>query len=238
MNWSLRLLCPQDCPGMNARVGCHFLLQGVFPTQGWKLHLLSLLFDRWFFYHCATWEVHMVSLHEYIFKRCHPNPQDKSSCSRPKIKSVVNKSSPTFSLPIWCQFLSWSLRLWSQPGQEGGLGTVLILLWVWVWPVSVLGQTGALFLQPLQPGPCCCHVPPCSAMENGREVPDTKVIPTTSASGATTWAGGGWTPHFLRLPTWWPPSLQVPVWKGGSGSLWPLALFCLIIVKGSSSWNL
>ena len=21
-------------------VGCHFLLQGVFPTQGWKLHLL------------------------------------------------------------------------------------------------------------------------------------------------------------------------------------------------------
>ena len=38
-------------------------------------------------------------------------------------------------------------------------------------------------------------------MENGREVPDTKVIPTTSASGASsTWAGGGLnTRHFLRV---------------------------------------
>ena len=26
----------------NARVGCHFLLQGIFPTQGSNLHLLCL----------------------------------------------------------------------------------------------------------------------------------------------------------------------------------------------------
>ena len=28
-----RLLCPWDSPGKNTRVGCHFLLQGIFPTQ-------------------------------------------------------------------------------------------------------------------------------------------------------------------------------------------------------------
>ena len=29
-----RLLCPWNFPGKNTRVGCHFLLQGIFPTQG------------------------------------------------------------------------------------------------------------------------------------------------------------------------------------------------------------
>ena len=28
-----RLLCPLDSPGKNTRVGCHALLQGIFPTQ-------------------------------------------------------------------------------------------------------------------------------------------------------------------------------------------------------------
>ena len=29
-----RLLCPWDFPGKDTRVGCHFLLQGIFPTKG------------------------------------------------------------------------------------------------------------------------------------------------------------------------------------------------------------
>ena len=29
-----RLLCPWDFPGKSAGVGCHFLLQEIFPTQG------------------------------------------------------------------------------------------------------------------------------------------------------------------------------------------------------------
>ena len=31
---STRLLNPCDFPGKSTRVGCHFLLQGIFPTQG------------------------------------------------------------------------------------------------------------------------------------------------------------------------------------------------------------
>ena len=29
-----------DFPGKNTRVDCHFLFQGIFPTQGWNLSLL------------------------------------------------------------------------------------------------------------------------------------------------------------------------------------------------------
>ena len=29
-----RLLCPWNFPGQNTVEGCHFLLQGIFPTQG------------------------------------------------------------------------------------------------------------------------------------------------------------------------------------------------------------
>ena len=35
-----RLLCPWDFPNKNTEVGCHFLLQGIFPTQGSNLGLL------------------------------------------------------------------------------------------------------------------------------------------------------------------------------------------------------
>ena len=36
----IRLLRPWDSPGKNTGVGCHSLLQGIFPTQGPNLGLL------------------------------------------------------------------------------------------------------------------------------------------------------------------------------------------------------
>ena len=38
-----RLLCPWDSLGKNTGVGCHALLQGIFPIQRSNLHLLYLL---------------------------------------------------------------------------------------------------------------------------------------------------------------------------------------------------
>ena len=32
-------LCPWDSPGKNTGVGCHFFLEGIFPTQGSNLGL-------------------------------------------------------------------------------------------------------------------------------------------------------------------------------------------------------
>ena len=40
--WPTRLLCPWNSPGKNTRVGCHFLLQGIFLTLGLNLCLLRL----------------------------------------------------------------------------------------------------------------------------------------------------------------------------------------------------
>ena len=42
-----RLLCPWDSPGKNTGVGCHSLLQGIFPTQGFNpglLHCKEILY--------------------------------------------------------------------------------------------------------------------------------------------------------------------------------------------------
>ena len=47
------VLCPWDFSGKNTGVGCHFLLQGIFPTQGlnpclWCSALVSRFFpDTW-----------------------------------------------------------------------------------------------------------------------------------------------------------------------------------------------
>ena len=38
--WPARLLCLRDSLGKNARVGCHFLFQGTFLTQGLNPYLL------------------------------------------------------------------------------------------------------------------------------------------------------------------------------------------------------
>ena len=40
-----KLLCPWDFPGKNTGVGCHFLLWGVFPTQGSNPGLLHWQVD-------------------------------------------------------------------------------------------------------------------------------------------------------------------------------------------------
>ena len=54
--WTI-ILCPQDSPGRNTGVGCHALLQGIFPTQGSNLHLLNLTaLAGGFFTTVTTWE--------------------------------------------------------------------------------------------------------------------------------------------------------------------------------------
>ena len=51
-----RLLCPWDFPGRNPEVGSHFLLQGIFSTQGLNLHLSVPCIGRWILYYFSTWE--------------------------------------------------------------------------------------------------------------------------------------------------------------------------------------
>ena len=48
--WPARLLCLWNAPGKNTGVGCHALLQGIFPTQGSNL---ALLLCRQILYHLS-----------------------------------------------------------------------------------------------------------------------------------------------------------------------------------------
>ena len=50
---SARLLSPWDSPGKSIEVSCHFLLQGIFPTQGSNPHLLHWQADS---LSLSTWE--------------------------------------------------------------------------------------------------------------------------------------------------------------------------------------
>ena len=42
--YSLSLLCPRDSSGKNTGVGCYFLPQSIFLTQGSNLGLLQILY--------------------------------------------------------------------------------------------------------------------------------------------------------------------------------------------------
>ena len=41
--WTVAHQAPWDSPGKNTGAGCHFLLRGIFPTQGSNPRLLHLL---------------------------------------------------------------------------------------------------------------------------------------------------------------------------------------------------
>ena len=60
--------CPWDCPGKNTGGGCHFLLQGIFPAQGWNQYLLHLLHCRQILHYWATGEAPGNS-HERLYKQ-------------------------------------------------------------------------------------------------------------------------------------------------------------------------
>ena len=82
----VRLLYPWDFPGKNTWVGCHFLLQGIFPTQESNLCLLHLLHCRQILYHWATWEVpvhaglsQILLLHKVPWLFFHPSGSSFSS---------------------------------------------------------------------------------------------------------------------------------------------------------------
>ena len=51
-----KLFSPWNFPDKNTGAGCHFLLQGLFLTQGSNLHLLCLLHWQATLYQYATWE--------------------------------------------------------------------------------------------------------------------------------------------------------------------------------------
>ena len=52
-----RLFCSWDFPGKYTEVGCHFLLQEIFPTQGSNPQPLHLLIWHRFFITASPWKL-------------------------------------------------------------------------------------------------------------------------------------------------------------------------------------
>ena len=126
--------CPWDFPGKNTGVGCHFLLQGIFLTQGSNLHLLHC---RWILYHWATWEANYgtcgfqmassvalagSSLRTGQSRLLFQHPHSRSQCFQPPLVSSLftlgqawwffSPTSRTHALHIIKIKSSWCLLGW------------------------------------------------------------------------------------------------------------------------------
>ena len=110
MDW---LLSPRDSPGKNTGVGCHSLLQGIFPTQGSNPRLLL---GRWVLHHWATREPWGCSLIIVLYNlepffRHHLYVLDMFRESR----SVVSQGSPpSGSSGDSCGWIQ-EMELWAGP---------------------------------------------------------------------------------------------------------------------------
>ena len=67
-----RFLCPWDFPGKNTGVGCHFILQGIFPTQGLNPCLLkAFCIERGFFTTEPPGKHIYIYIYIYIYTHTH-----------------------------------------------------------------------------------------------------------------------------------------------------------------------
>ena len=94
--WPIRVLCPWDFPGKNTAVGCHFLLQGIFPAQGSNLHLLH-------------WQADSLPLsHQRSSSLCVKSLK-KMPCVY--IHRCMKQSSRTWESCVECEAVFWSVEL-------------------------------------------------------------------------------------------------------------------------------
>ena len=75
------LLCPWDFPGKNTGVGCDFLLQGIFQTQGSNLCLLHWQADSLPLSHLGIHLIHssVFFLSESLRSSLHSRAEELSS---------------------------------------------------------------------------------------------------------------------------------------------------------------
>ena len=85
--WPFRLLCAQSYPGKSTGLGCHFLFQGIFPTQGSNLHLL-------------LWQADSLPLSQLGSPQCYTE--------------WLTKVKPFLDQPSAVPKSGWELRLWDQ----------------------------------------------------------------------------------------------------------------------------
>ena len=92
-----RLLCPWDFPGKNTRVGCHFLVQGIFLTQGSDpMHLRHQQADSLPLHHLEALTQISLFICSVITVQiyCQQINQVRKQTKFPKLFSWANSSPP------------------------------------------------------------------------------------------------------------------------------------------------
>ena len=118
-----RLLCPSNFPGKNTGVGCHFLLQGIFPTPRIEPESLSVSYgDRWILYRWATKEAScpvitsniLYSRSHYIY-RSHLRKLLCRTFQQPPCRSTIPKKQRWYKIHLYTVldlFVQFSPFLW------------------------------------------------------------------------------------------------------------------------------
>ena len=75
----MRLLHPWNFPGKSTRVGCHFLLQGIYPTQGLNLGLP----------HCRQ-TLYLLSYQGRLYTKLTPYTKINSKWIKKSIYKTIN----------------------------------------------------------------------------------------------------------------------------------------------------
>ena len=119
------LLCPWDSPGKDTGVGCHALLQGIYPTQGLNSHVCCV--GRRFLYHwchlgsptISLWECKLVqplwkTVWKFLEKLKIELPYDPaiSLLGIHLEKNIIQKDICT---PMFIAVLFTIAKTWKQP---------------------------------------------------------------------------------------------------------------------------
>ena len=128
--WTLtpRLLCPCDFPGKNIGVGCRFLLQGIFLTQGSNPHHLP---GRWILYHWASREAlyrvfYLMTKTYVLYWR--ENGDIHVNTVIQNVMKVWNVNHSVKSGSLWPYGLDLQGSCpWNSPGKNAGVGCYSLL---------------------------------------------------------------------------------------------------------------
>ena len=137
-----RLLCLWDSPGKDTGVGCHALLQGIFPTQGSNQHLLLLLLLSHFSHVrlCVTPQTRAHCLWDSPGKNTGVSCHFLLQCTKVKSESEVTQSCPTLSDPMDCSLPGSSIHgiFQARVLEWGATGVGCIYIYTFFFDVYIL----------------------------------------------------------------------------------------------------
>ena len=130
-----RLLSPRDFPDQNTAVGCHFLLQGIFPTQGSNPGLLHC---RQILYHLSHQGSPNLKIHSakkekknanyhLTRKGCHKPSVWKTNNNKKKLSQAGDKPECSPSHNKYAKVLKERIREpWKETSNERDREAVLL----------------------------------------------------------------------------------------------------------------